>query len=171
MNYIGWPIPAFGSPPESGGVRGGLNRRLCVLHGNPWFLVQVKCKANAEPSSLELCWAAAFTRNASLKCIAKVQKFSMQNKPFSDLFQIYFDLKFWNLWISATYKSKSARNRTENDSLIVQQNSIIIALQQIELFTNLLTFCRNLTLDPKGRMLPTGRKNSTALSIRICNPL
>ena len=27
--------------------------------------MQVKCKANAELSSLELCWAAAFTRNAS----------------------------------------------------------------------------------------------------------
>ena len=35
----------------------------------------------------------AFTRNAPLKCIAKLLKLSMQNKHFFDMFQIYFGFK------------------------------------------------------------------------------
>ena len=38
--------------------------RWCRAAPSDWQW-QVKCKANAEPSSLELCWAAAFTRDAS----------------------------------------------------------------------------------------------------------
>ena len=42
--------------------------------------VQVKCKANAEPSPLELCWTAAFTRRCISNASAKVQRKSASHK-------------------------------------------------------------------------------------------
>ena len=54
------------SPPKLGGVRGGLNRRLCSL----WY---------------------------PLISDAKILIISMQNKLFSNLFQICFVLKILNV--------------------------------------------------------------------------
>ena len=46
--------------------------------------LQAKCKVNAEPSSLELCWAAAFTRHRNfLFAMAKVLLFSPYSKVFA----------------------------------------------------------------------------------------
>ena len=42
-----------------------IHRFFCCRGAQLLFTVQIKCKANVEPSSLELCWAAAFIRCAS----------------------------------------------------------------------------------------------------------
>ena len=48
--------------------------------------VQGKCKANAEPSSLELCWAAAFTRTRNFMIAStKVVKFIELCKHLNNL--------------------------------------------------------------------------------------
>ena len=90
--------------------------------------MQVKCKVNAELSSLELCWAAAFTRTrifliASTKLLIN----NMQNKHFFDLFQIYFASKIANAWNSAICKTQNSQKPGEKSSIFLKTFYINLA--------------------------------------------
>ena len=55
----------------------------------------------------------------------------MQSKVFSDMFQIYFGIKFLSHWISIIYKLKTAQKRTKTDSLIVQKYFMILRARAV----------------------------------------
>ena len=55
----------------------------------------------------------------------------MQNKAFSDMFQIYFGFKYWSHWMSATYKFKAAQKRTKTYSFIVQEYFVALRARAV----------------------------------------
>ena len=55
------------------------------------------CKANAEASLLGLCWAAAHTRNAFPKCIAKLLNFLSDSKFYPSARVLMWT--YVNLWV------------------------------------------------------------------------
>ena len=65
-------------------------RNFTPTRGSFIFTMQVKCKANAEPSSLELCWAAAFTRDASQNASQRYHICIAVNEWFCYYFRDYF---------------------------------------------------------------------------------
>ncbi len=81
--------------------------RACLIF---WLTLQPSCKANAEASSLGLCWAAADGRHCNLFAMAKVHIKTMQNKHFFDIFQIYFGSKILNYRQSITYDFETLKN-------------------------------------------------------------
>ena len=73
---IGWPTSRF----------------YCLS----WLTLQGWCKANAEPSSLELYWAAAFTRTRNfLFASTKVQHFSCASKFYPSIWGDSTNLTNW----------------------------------------------------------------------------
>ena len=69
-----------------------LRFKPCPLFVFLSLILQLRCKVNAEPSSLELCWAEARNRIAihrNCNFVAKVRIISETTKLFSNFFAIF----------------------------------------------------------------------------------